>query len=706
MMRVHDISAHMRLDISAHMRLATLLLACATSGGSSVPMTDLERRLPRGRHLVDVNEALKFPTHIVNEAYVTFLTNVPYMPGVEALLQSIAETGTRAPFLVLVPHPVPSDLNRALEKVIECSKSSSFYPPVQVVHVPSQGNPYNPTQSRWGGSIMSKIYIFSERVGARRIVYLDPDVLVLRNIDHLFARVKKGALSASSDNGLAVNNGRPNTGVIGTMPDEYTMGNLLDTLGKIPSYDGADQGFLTSYFVYQKRQGGWDHLPTSYNTLKRRYFHSDYNFEHIHCLHLVGKKPWQRNVKEDKDYYGPHQLWKDTHARYASKCEKCQCGWDDVHFDFATAPRHPCGGKKVRLTSGWPLSQNIQGPAKCGDLTSWQCSQFVLVTDGDTYHCAFSGGQCKLGKACSPPPPPYPPFPTAPPASPPEPPGPPTTVCPKGYLYAAQNLDGPGKRFHECPEPRSYWRCFGRCATFCDAIEACTSFEFNGLGDERYLCATYTGGDANLKTEENGATWSSCKRLPRPPATSSPAAPSPFPPSPWSPQDVGASLTLPAAAPIISPTSSPVAIADARIGTETGTNAENETTVMTTVSTNGSPDSISRSQDGGQPDTTPLTLGANPPVDADMVSRHLGYGVVVALGLSLLIFRWVVMSSKLHRWARFDRSSDAEMPLDEIAQIHDEHSVVSVQGRSTILTTGTSLKDDDVGLLNSKRPKR
>ena len=64
------------------------------------------------------------------------------------------------------------------------------------------------------------------------------------------------------------------------------------------------------------------------------------------------------------------------------------------------------------------------------------------------------------------------------------------------------------------------------------------------------------------------------------------------------------------------------------------------------------------------------------------------------------------MSSKLHRWARFDRSSDAEMPLDEIAQIHDEHSVVSVQGRSTILTTGTSLKDDDVGLLNSKRPKR
>jgi lipopolysaccharide biosynthesis glycosyltransferase len=109
---------------------------------------------------------------------------------------------------------------------------------------------------------MSKIYVFSERIGARRIVYMDPDVLVLRNIDHLFQRVRKGMMSAGPDNGLQINNARPNTGVIGTMPDQTTMQNLLNTIGTngYPSYDGADQGFLTAYFVDRKKQLGWDKL--------------------------------------------------------------------------------------------------------------------------------------------------------------------------------------------------------------------------------------------------------------------------------------------------------------------------------------------------------------------------------------------------------------------------------------------------------------
>ena len=138
----------------------------------------------------------------------------------------------------------------------------------------------------------------------------------------------------------------------------------------------------------------------------------------------------------------------------------------------------------------------------------------------------------------SPPHPPHSPFPPRHPPSPPEPPGPPTTVCPKGYLYIEQDLDGLGKKWHKCPQPRSYWRCFRRCATICDEINACTSFEFNTLGDEDYKCGTFMGGDKNLQDYKNGEAWSSCKKLPRPPpppSPSSPPVPLPPPSSPPSP---------------------------------------------------------------------------------------------------------------------------------------------------------------------------
>lgn len=216
------------------------------------------------------------------------------------MLLSLADVGTSVPLIILTPHPVSDDLSRALEQVIKCSQAEGL-PPVQVVHVPDVHNPYHPSQGRFGGSIMSKIYIFGERIGARRIVYMDPDVLVLQNIDHLFSRVRKGMMSAAPDNGIKLNNNRPNTGVIGTMPDEETMRLLLGNLTHLPSYDGADQGFLTSYFVNNGFQGGWDKLAQSYNTLKRRYKHEDYNFDGIHCLHLSGgyqAVEWKRSRRQ------------------------------------------------------------------------------------------------------------------------------------------------------------------------------------------------------------------------------------------------------------------------------------------------------------------------------------------------------------------------------------------------------------------------
>jgi hypothetical protein len=286
----------------------TVLAALALGQPPTFGRTDIwegdhgAQQLPRGRFLVNVDEAQTMPDLHIDSAYVTFITTASYVPGVEALLESLVETGTQFPLVILTPEPVPADLAAALAHVVECSKTLPVK--AQVVHVPALENPYQRHQVRYGGTIMSKLYIFSERIGARRILYLDCDVLVLRSLDHLFQRFRKGMLSSAHDCGFGCQDHRPNTGVIGTMPDEATLENLLREVGRIASYDGADQGFLTTYFAELKRQGGWDKLPQAYNTLKRRYANEDWKWDELHVLHYVGQKPWQNNPKEDKIYFG------------------------------------------------------------------------------------------------------------------------------------------------------------------------------------------------------------------------------------------------------------------------------------------------------------------------------------------------------------------------------------------------------------------
>lgn len=63
------------------LRWLLLLTALAACDGHNTG--EQAHRLPRGRFLVDVHEATQMPTHIIDHAFVTFTTNVAYVPGVE-----------------------------------------------------------------------------------------------------------------------------------------------------------------------------------------------------------------------------------------------------------------------------------------------------------------------------------------------------------------------------------------------------------------------------------------------------------------------------------------------------------------------------------------------------------------------------------------------------------------------------------------------
>ena len=86
---------------------------------------------------------------------------------------------------------------------------------------------------------LNKLYVWN-MLEYERVIYMDADNLFFHNIDELF---KCGHFCA-----VYMNPCNFHTGLFVVTPNATTYNSLLKSLATLPSYDGADQGFLTAYF--------------------------------------------------------------------------------------------------------------------------------------------------------------------------------------------------------------------------------------------------------------------------------------------------------------------------------------------------------------------------------------------------------------------------------------------------------------------------
>lgn len=171
-----------------------------------------------------------------------------------------------------------------------------------------------------------------------KIIYLDSDIIVLKDIDHLFKT--EAEFSAVSSCGLSIDvskiegfTGRMdvkdipakaitphfsktnfNAGVLVISPNKIVydkMMSLKDTL--VPDSDPSDQGFLNEY--YKDR---WNKLDTIYNTSRRVFLNWREKFEeirdNIHVIHFTGSdsNPWFSNESERDEL---ENLWWEYYER-------------------------------------------------------------------------------------------------------------------------------------------------------------------------------------------------------------------------------------------------------------------------------------------------------------------------------------------------------------------------------------------------------
>lgn len=130
----------------------------------------------------------------LNYAYVTLSTDKRYLPGIMAMYLSLKQTGTKIPLYAMLPSNLINEEEKLcgqLEangiKIIEYNNSISI--PQQLID-----NNENHGDRRFSHTF-DKLLVF-EQTQFDKIVYLDADIYILHNLDHLFQLPHMSAMIA------------------------------------------------------------------------------------------------------------------------------------------------------------------------------------------------------------------------------------------------------------------------------------------------------------------------------------------------------------------------------------------------------------------------------------------------------------------------------------------------------------------------------
>lgn len=141
----------------------------------------------------------------------------------------------------------------------------------------------------------SKLALWSQ-MQFRRIVYLDADMMVLRNLDELFEiDLVEGYVAAAPELGFP---DTFNSGLMVLSPSLQLFHGLEALASKGETFDGGDQGVINMFFNKDRSANAWHRLSFMYNVeVYMRYRLNmpaiEYYRDALSVIHFIGKeKPW------------------------------------------------------------------------------------------------------------------------------------------------------------------------------------------------------------------------------------------------------------------------------------------------------------------------------------------------------------------------------------------------------------------------------
>ena len=249
---------------------------------------------------------------MTKNAYVTLVTNADFALGAAALLRSLALSGTDADRVVMVTGGVSSESREMLvargARLVEVDllPTSETFNATHAKGALHGAAPYTKGEKPPFHTPLdnfAKLRLW--QLPYERVVYLDADTLVLRNIDRLFAYPEFCAAPNVYENFADFR--RMNSGVFTARPSAETfeaMMQQLDTPGVF--WRRTDQTFLQAFFP------DWHGLPVTYNMLQYTWFNIPelWAWSQVKVVHYQYEKPWQKDHRKADALVPLIALWK------------------------------------------------------------------------------------------------------------------------------------------------------------------------------------------------------------------------------------------------------------------------------------------------------------------------------------------------------------------------------------------------------------
>jgi Alpha-N-acetylglucosamine transferase len=229
-------------------------------------------------------------------SYVTLVTNADFARGARALVRSLILTGTQADIVVMHTGGVTAealaplaDFGARLHPVGMLPTSDAF----NARHARRAIHAQNPFTKGRKPPFHTPLDNFAklrlwEMEEYERVVFLDADTLVLRNVDRLFLFPEFTAAPNVYES--LADFRRLNSGVFVARPARATFETMLARLDAPDAYwPRTDQTFLQAFFP------DWHGLPVYFNMLQYVWFNLPdlWDWASISVIHYQYEKPWE-----------------------------------------------------------------------------------------------------------------------------------------------------------------------------------------------------------------------------------------------------------------------------------------------------------------------------------------------------------------------------------------------------------------------------
>ena len=224
--------------------------------------------------------------------YVTLLSTDSYLMGVLLLAKSLLEVDAHYPLLVVCSNAVSDKSKRILARY-----GLGYITLDEAIEVDTTKYNVAPGYEHWNNTL-DKLYVFS-LTGYDKVIFLDSDMMVVRNIDHLFDAPHMSAVVADVFNEPDLR--KLNSGMMVIEPNKKDFEGMVNlwTSGEIKLANAGDQDVIRAWFK------DWEshpelRLPQGYNV-----FYSDCQWlakpeqvEPVYVIHFIGpRKPWQVSAR-------------------------------------------------------------------------------------------------------------------------------------------------------------------------------------------------------------------------------------------------------------------------------------------------------------------------------------------------------------------------------------------------------------------------